>query len=110
MESDGVPEIDVTELARLRAGGATLIDVREPDEYEGAHVPGAQPIPLGTVPDRIAEVPADEGSVYVICAMGGRSLKAAEFYRANGIDAINVAGGTKAWIEAGQPVSTGSEP
>ena len=109
MESDGVPEIDVTELARLRADGATLIDVREPDEYEAAHVPGAQPIPLGTVPDRIAEVPAD-GSVYVICAMGGRSLKAAEFYRANGIDAINVGGGTKAWIEAGQPVSTGSEP
>ena len=51
-----------------------------------------------------------EGPVYVICAMGARSLRAAEFYRSQGIDAINVAGGTTAWIEAGEPVSTGMEP
>jgi rhodanese-related sulfurtransferase len=47
--------------------------------------------------------------VYVICAKGGRSLRAAEFYRAQGIDAVNVAGGTTAWVDAGQPVDTGSE-
>jgi rhodanese-related sulfurtransferase len=37
-------------------------------------------------------------------------MRAAEFYRAQGIDAVNVAGGTTAWLEAGQPVSTGMEP
>ena len=51
-------------------------------------------------------MPAD-GTVYVICAKGGRSLRAAEFYRAQGIDAVNVAGGTTAWIDAGQPVVDG---
>jgi rhodanese-related sulfurtransferase len=104
-----VPEIDVAELARVRAGGAVLIDVREPDEYTAAHVPGATLVPLATVPDRLDEVPT-EGPVYVICAKGARSLRAAEFYRAQGIDAINVAGGTTAWVEAGQPTSTGLEP
>jgi rhodanese-related sulfurtransferase len=104
-----VPEIDVAELARARADGAPLIDVREPDEYTAAHVPGATLIPLATVPDNLERVPTD-GTVYVICAKGGRSLRAAEFYRAQGIDAVNVAGGTTAWIEAGEPVSTGTEP
>jgi rhodanese-related sulfurtransferase len=105
-----VPEIDVAELAKLRAeGGTTLIDVREPDEYDAAHVPGAVLVPLATVPDRLDEVPS-EGPVYVICAKGGRSLRAAEFYRSQGLDAINVAGGTTAWVEAGEPVDTGLEP
>jgi rhodanese-related sulfurtransferase len=111
MEPDNdVPEIDVTELARVRTEGAVLIDVREPDEYDAAHVPGAQLIPLGTVPERLDEVPASAGRVYVICAKGGRSYRAAEFYRAQGIDAVNVAGGTTAWVEGGHPTATGMEP
>jgi rhodanese-related sulfurtransferase len=104
-----VPEIDIGELARLRSEGITLVDVREPHEYDEAHVPGAQLIPLGSVPDRVGEVPTD-GPVYVICARGGRSRKAAEFYRAQGIDAINVAGGTLAWVDAGEPTATGMKP
>jgi rhodanese-related sulfurtransferase len=104
-----VPEIDVADLARVRADGVALIDVRQPDEYTAAHVPGATLVPLATVPDNLDRVPTD-GPVYVICAMGARSLKAAEFYRGQGIDAVNVAGGTTAWIDAGQPVSTGMEP
>ena len=104
-----VPEIDIAELARRRAEGAPVVDVREPDEYTAAHVPGAVLVPLATVPERVDEVPV-EGTVYVICAKGGRSLKAAEFYRAQGIDAVNVAGGTTAWVDAGQPVASGMEP
>jgi len=104
-----VPEIDVAELARVCEGGAALIDVREPDEYAAAHVPGATLVPLATVPDRLADVPT-EGTVYVICAKGARSLRAAEFYRAQGIDAVNVAGGTNAWVDAGHPFSSGLEP
>lgn len=103
-----VPEIDVDELAEKRKAGAPLIDVREPDEYAEAHVPGATLIPLGTVTERVDEVPS-EGTVYVICAKGGRSLRAAEFYRAQGIDAVNVAGGTTAWVDAGHPFDTGAE-
>jgi rhodanese-related sulfurtransferase len=80
--------------------------VREPDEHEEARVPGAALIPLGEVPDRLGEVPTDQ-TVYVICARGGRSAKAVEHYRSQGIDAINVAGGTLAWIDAGHPTDHG---
>ena len=104
-----VPEVDVVELARKREQGAPLIDVREDDEYDAGHVPGAHHIPLGVVAERLAEVPT-EGTVYVICAKGGRSYRAAEFYRSQGIDAVNVAGGTSAWIDAGEPTATGMEP
>jgi rhodanese-related sulfurtransferase len=101
-----VPEIEVDELARLRAEGAPLVDVREPDEWQEFRVPGAQLLPLAEVPERIDEVPAD-GTVYVICKSGGRSAKAVELLRARGVDAVNVAGGSLAWRDAGHPVESG---
>ena len=104
-----VPVIDIAEAARRVDAGVPVIDVREPDEYVEGHVPGAPLIPLATVPERVAEVPAD-GQVLVICKAGGRSMKAAEFLRAQGIDAVNIAGGTMAWIDAGFEVVTGNEP
>lgn len=105
-----VPEIDVDELDRLRRDGAVvLVDVRQPDEYDEAHVPGAVLVPLGEVPDRLGEVP-DGGPVHVICRSGARSLRAAELLRTEGRDAVNVAGGTLAWIESGRDVASGSQP
>lgn len=108
-----IPEVDVLELAAQRAAGAALIDVREDDEFVDAHVAGAHHIPLGEVVERIGEVPTD-GTVYVICARGGRSARAVEHYRSQGIDAVNVAGGTLGWIDAGHPVDgqagSGADP
>jgi len=101
-----VPEIDVDELEQRLDEGCPLIDVREPDEYEAARVPGGQLIPLATVPERLAEVPVDR-TVYVICAKGGRSRAACEFYRQQGIDAVNVFGGTEAWVVGGFPHDSG---
>lgn len=106
-----IPEIDVNQLAAAREDGAPLIDVREDDEFAAGHVPGAQHIPLGEVVERIDEVPTDR-TVYVICARGGRSAKAVAHFRSVGIDAVNVAGGTLGWIEAGLPATAdaGSAP
>jgi rhodanese-related sulfurtransferase len=101
-----VPEIDVHQLARLRQEGAVLLDVRNPDEWDEARVPGAPLIPLGELAERIDEVPGGE-PLFVICAVGARSAKAAEFLRGKGIDAVNVAGGTRSWIEAGYPTDSG---
>lgn len=100
-----VPEIEVAELAANVHAGAALIDVREPGEFAAARVPGAQLIPLGDLVERIDEVPTD-GTVYVICASGARSARAAAHLRRQGIDAINVAGGTLAWIDAGHPTDS----
>lgn len=101
-----LPEIDVHQLATLRGSGVPLIDVREADEYQEARVPGGTHIPLGEIVDRAGEVPTGE-TVYVICARGGRSAKAAEHLRSVGVDAVNVAGGTLAWIDAGLPTDSG---
>jgi rhodanese-related sulfurtransferase len=60
------------------------------------------------VPDRLGEVPS-VGEVLIICKSGGRSKKAAEHLRTQGIDAVNVAGGTMGWIEAGHRVVTGDD-
>lgn len=102
-----VPEIDVDALEGLLDSGCVLVDVREDDEFAGGHIPGARHLPLAEVPDRHGEIPAT-GTVYVVCAMGGRSARAVEFLRANGIDAVNVAGGTQGWIDSGREVHRGS--
>jgi rhodanese-related sulfurtransferase len=104
-----VPEIDIAEAARRHGAGTPVFDVREPDEYIAGHVPGAPLIPLGEVAERVDEFPAT-GEVLIICKMGGRSAKAAEHLRRQGIDAINIAGGTTAWIDAGHRVVTGEAP
>ncbi|MDH4169378.1 MAG: rhodanese-like domain-containing protein [Acidimicrobiia bacterium] len=106
MHDHTVPEIDVDQLETLLAAGATVIDVREPHEYTEARIAGVRLVPLETVPEQVDQFPR-EGPVYLVCAMGGRSFRAAEFLRGQGVDAVNVAGGTKAWIEAGKPFQTG---
>jgi molybdopterin-guanine dinucleotide biosynthesis protein A/rhodanese-related sulfurtransferase len=105
MADPAVPEIDVTELARRHAAGAYVVDVRQPDEYEAGHVPGAVLIPLDQLGDRWDEVP--EGEVLVICQGGGRSAAAVKALNEAGRTTVNVAGGTKAWIDAGNPVDSG---
>lgn len=104
-----VPEISVDTLEQYLKDGVSLIDVRQLDEYTDAHVAGARLVPLDELPERVDEVPTDT-PVYLICAVGGRSGRAAEWLIAQGIDATNVAGGTKAWIEAGKPTVSGEEP
>ena len=101
-----VPEIGIDELARLRESGVVLVDVRQPDEFERFRVPGATLIPLADVPERVEEIPENE-RVYVICATGARSARAVDYLNRQGYDTVNVAGGSKAWLEAGLPVEHG---
>ena len=101
-------EISVQELKALLVD-VNLVDVREPDEYVEAHVPGANLIPLATVPVRDNELDKSQ-TQYIICKSGVRSAKAAQYLIDQGFDAVNITGGTMAWIEAGEPVHTGDQP
>ena len=105
-EGPTVPEVDVDGLQKMLAEGARLLDVREPDEVDEVRVPGGLRIPLQSLPERLDEI-SSPGSLYVICAVGGRSQAAAEFLRENGIDAVNVTGGTNAWVAADFPTESG---
>jgi len=103
-----IPEISVDELAvRIASGGAVVFDVRNPDEYDAGHVRPASLVPLPEVPSRVEEFPTDV-EVLVVCRSGARSAQAVEFLRTQGVNAINVTGGTMAWIQAGHPVETGA--
>jgi rhodanese-related sulfurtransferase len=104
------PEVDVETFADALDEGAVFIDVREPDEYTEAHIPGARLIPLGQLGQRLQELP--EGRpLYVVCATGGRSLRAATALQNQaGIEAVSVAGGTKAWVASGRDYETGDSP
>ena len=103
-----VPQI----LARAQAyvdDGANVIDVREPGEYVGGHIPGAVLMPMGLLPSRAGELDRSR-PLYVICASGNRSKAMADYLRNTGFDARSVSGGTSGWVSAGRPVVTGTRP
>ncbi len=102
-----IPAVDVDELRSRLANGAALVDVREPDEWEAAHIGGSVHIPLADLPLNLDEVPTGS-PVYVICARGGRSAAAVEWLRSNNVEAVNVAGGIHAWLEQGFITVSGS--
>ncbi|WP_020668952.1 rhodanese-like domain-containing protein [Amycolatopsis nigrescens] len=107
------PTASVTELP---AEGLVLLDVREQDEWDAGHAPGAVHIPMGELPARVEELATlpDDRPVYVVCRTGGRSARAAAWLNAAGVvDAVNVAGGMKSWHTEGRPVTSaqpGAEP
>ena len=77
--------------------GIKVIDVREPNEYQIAHIEGAMLLPLSQLAHRFKELDADQ-AYYLHCKMGGRSMKALEFLRQQGFKNLkNVAGGITAW-------------
>lgn len=90
---------------------ATVLDVREDDEWQAGHVEGALHIPLGDLPSRHAELPLDNRLV-VVCRSGGRSARATAWLVDNGYDAFNLTGGMGAWQDAGRPMvsENGAEP
>ena len=105
-----ITEIPVNELTTLVEYGSLVIDVREPDEYESGHIPGAVLVPLSTVLTNKSEFESDE-TVYVVCRSGGRSMQACEMLHDVGIsNVVNVAGGTMGWISLGNEIVTGEHP
>ena len=85
-----------------------LLDVREPNEYQTAHIPKSQLIPLGSLTQRIQELPAT-GKIIVICRSGNRSALAAQMIRNTGRnDVHNLIGGVIAWSKAKLPLEQGA--
>jgi molybdopterin/thiamine biosynthesis adenylyltransferase len=104
----GVPEVTPAEAEALRAAGAELIDVREPDEVAQGSPPGARRIVRGFLELRIEDAVPDAGrTVLVMCAGGVRSLFAAEgLLKLGYTDVRSVVGGFQRWKADGLPVET----
>ena len=99
-------QIPAEEAIAQVADSAWLLDVREPDEWNRGHAPDAHLIPMGSVMDRIDEIPTDS-RVVVVCHSGHRSWQVTKYLAENGYDAVNVAGGMEAWQSAGGVVVAG---
>jgi rhodanese-related sulfurtransferase len=97
------PELDPAAVAAaMAAGELSVVDVREPVEWDAGHIAGSVLIPLGEFADRVAELP--EGALAIVCRTGSRSSMAADWLHRSGVSASNMTGGLKAWAAAGLPL------
>lgn len=68
-------DVDPAKAHELVAQGATLVDVRSPEEFAGGHIDGAINVPVGEIANRMGEIPKDK-VVVVYCRSGARSSRA----------------------------------
>lgn len=100
-------EVDVEQAAAMRAAGAFVLDVRQPEEWAEVHIPDATLIPLGELADRVAEVPTGR-EIVVVCRSGNRSQQGRDILLNAGYGAVtSMIGGMNDWAAAGEPVETG---
>ena len=102
------PQVKVSELARaLTERRPMVIDVRSHAEWKAGHIAGVPNIPLGSLAERMADVPRAT-PIIVHCQSGARSAIAASVLEASGFASVaNTTGGFQAWAAAGQPVERG---
>ncbi len=107
MTTSGIRRLSASALEELLRGAADapplLVDVREVVEFTHGHLPGSVNIPLGQLPQRLAEVTAHAAPVF-ICKSGGRSLAACQLALQARIGApANLEGGLLAWSREVDP-------
>ena len=98
-------EITAVELKQRldRGDRLTIVDVREPNEYQINRIEGSILIPLGEIPRRYAELNKDD-ELIMQCKSGARSGRAAEFLRSVGFKHVrNLKGGILDWIDKVDP-------
>jgi rhodanese-related sulfurtransferase len=98
-------DVDVQTAAALREQpDVVILDVREQNEWDEGHIPGAVFMPMGEVPSRLSEIPTDK-TVIVQCRSGNRSDQVTDYLRNQGFTNVhNMSGGINAWQSAGLPV------
>ena len=99
-----IREVTTAEAEDLIAGGATLLDVREADEFEQGAVPGSVFLPRGHLESQVEGRLGDKsGTVVVMCAGGVRSAFAARTLQELGYaDVVSMAGGFNRWKDEGR--------
>jgi len=104
---NNIKEVEAPELARwLQAQGEPIrvIDVRQHPEIAAGTVPGAEAVPLHTLPIRLNELSRTEKLV-LVCRSGARSAQACMFLAQQGFDEVyNLRGGMMAWAQNGHPI------
>jgi rhodanese-related sulfurtransferase len=99
-------EISAGEVQALKKSGAafTLLDVREPWEYETARLEGSKLIPMGDIPSRVHQELDPDEHIVVMCHHGVRSLTVTNWLRQQGFEkAQSMRGGIDGWARTVDP-------
>ncbi len=97
-----IQEVEVTD-AVAGTEHNVLLDVRNADEWEAGHAPGARWVPLGDLDSARFQLPMNR-QIVCVCRSGQRSARATAELIQMGFKAVNMAGGMKAWAAQGLPV------
>lgn len=95
--------------SRVERGEAQLVDVRAESEWREGHLPGAEHLFLGRLPQHLDRL-ADDRPVVTQCGSGARSAIAASVLQNAGFEPINLEGGYAAWKRAGLPTTREDRP
>jgi len=100
-------EVSVAEAHQLREEGVFVLDVRQQEEWDEIHIPGATLIPLDQLSARLSEIPEDQ-EVLVYCRSGNRSQEGRDILLQAGFGQVtSMAGGIREWSSAGYPTVSG---
>ncbi|NPV84489.1 MAG: rhodanese-like domain-containing protein [Anaerolineae bacterium] len=100
-------EVSVKTAREYQQAGAFMLDVRQPEEWDEAHIPDSTLIPLNELTTRLNEIPADR-EIVVVCRSGNRSAQARDILRNAGYKKVtSMSGGIRQWIAAGYPTING---
>jgi rhodanese-related sulfurtransferase len=101
------PEVSVQEAVAKQQAGAFILDVREPSEWNDAHIAAATLIPLGELASRENELPRDK-EIVIVCRSGNRSAQARDILLKDGFTQVtSIAGGLNQWKASGYPTVSG---
>lgn len=102
-----IREVTPAQVREMRARGesAVYLDVREPNEWNLGHLPGAMHIPRGTLETKVEAVVPRDRKVVIYCASGNRSALAADTLQQMGYaDVASMSGGFTGWAQSGGDV------
>jgi hydroxyacylglutathione hydrolase len=103
-----IPTLTLSDVAaQLERDHVVMLDVRAENEWGSGHVPGSLNLPLGSLDERVSEVPRDRPLV-VHCQTGARAAIAASLLRARGFTDVRLfPGGFAEWRSGGKPSTAG---
>ena len=109
-----IKEVDLTEADAAIQAADVLIDVREADEFQAGHIPGAINIPRGLLEFRLSNDPvlsSRDQKLVLYCKNSGRSALAASALQEMGyLEVLSILGGFDAWAAASKPVAGAALP
>lgn len=111
LQAEGVETLSIAQMSvetlaeRGTEDGLVVLDVRNSDEWDDGHIPGAVHIPVGSLQARVSELPSGR-EIAVHCQRGERSAIAASILQNKGFEVVNVVGGFGDWETSGGRVES----